>query len=75
MNPLARCVFENIYFARPDHVWDNQSVHHVRQRLGEELTREVNVEADVVIPVPDLSDPRRDRFCTVEWNPIQRWLR
>ncbi len=40
-NPLARCVFENIYFARPDHVWDQQSVHHVRQRLGEELAHEV----------------------------------
>jgi len=56
-NPTARCVFEFIYFARPDHVWDGQSVHHVRQRLGEELARETNVEADVVIPVPDSSIP------------------
>lgn len=55
--PLARCVFENIYFARPDHVWDGQSVHQVRQRLGEELVAEVNVDADVVIPVPDSSIP------------------
>jgi amidophosphoribosyltransferase len=41
MSPLARCVFEFIYFARPDHVWDRQSVHHVRQRLGEELANEM----------------------------------
>jgi len=56
-DPLARCVFEFVYFARPDHVWHNQSVHHVRQRLGEELSREMNIAADVVIPVPDSSIP------------------
>jgi amidophosphoribosyltransferase len=55
--PQARCVFEFIYFARPDHIWDGRSVHRVRQRLGEELAREVNVKADVVIPVPDSSIP------------------
>lgn len=67
--PLARCVFENIYFARPDHVWDNQSVHHVRQRLGEELTREVNIEADVVIPVPDSSIPAAIGFSRLSGIP------
>lgn len=56
-DPLARCVFEFVYFARPDHVWDRQSVHHVRQRLGEELAREMSIAADVVIPVPDSSIP------------------
>jgi len=68
-DPLARCVFENIYFARPDHVWDNQSVHHVRQRLGEELTREVNIEADVVIPVPDSSIPAAIGFSRLSGIP------
>ena len=68
-NPLARCVFENVYFARPDHVWDNQSVHHVRQRLGEELTREMNVEADVVVPVPDSSVPAAIGFSRVSGIP------
>ena len=68
-NPLARCVFENIYFARPDHVWDNQSVHHVRQRLGEELTREMSVEADVVIPVPDSSVPAAIGFSRLSGIP------
>jgi amidophosphoribosyltransferase len=68
-NPLARCVFENIYFARPDHVWDNQSVHHVRQRLGEELTREMNIEADVVIPVPDSSIPAAIGFSRLTGIP------
>jgi amidophosphoribosyltransferase len=54
---LARCTFELIYFSRPDSVWNGLSIHHVRQRLGEELAREAPVEADVVIPVPDSSVP------------------
>jgi len=41
VTPSAMCVFEHIYFARPDQVWDGVNVHHVRQRLGEELAREV----------------------------------
>lgn len=55
--PLARCVFEMIYFSRPDAVWDERSVHQVRQNLGRELARECLSEADVVIPVPDSSIP------------------
>jgi amidophosphoribosyltransferase len=54
---LALCTFEHIYFSRPDNVWDGLNVHHVRQRLGEELAREAPIEADVVIPVPDSSVP------------------
>lgn len=41
VTPSAMCVFEHIYFARPDQTWDGINVHHVRQRLGEELGREV----------------------------------
>ena len=54
---LAHCVFEHIYFSRPDSFWDGRLVHQVRQRLGEELAREQPTEADVVIPVPDSSIP------------------
>lgn len=67
--PLARCVFENIYFSRADQVWDGQSVHHVRQRLGEELAYEVSVDADVVIPVPDTSVPAAIGFSRVSRIP------
>lgn len=54
---LARCTFENIYFSRPDNVWDGKSIHHIRQSLGKCLAREYRVDADVVIPVPDSSIP------------------
>jgi amidophosphoribosyltransferase len=49
------CVFELIYFARPDSVMDGQLVHSARQQLGAELAREHPVEADLVIGIPDSS--------------------
>ena len=48
-----QCVFEYVYFARPDSVLWGRNVHTVRKALGRELAREYPVEADVVIPVPD----------------------
>jgi len=53
----SRCTFEFVYFSRPDSVWAGRNIHHVRQRLGEELAHEHAVAADVVIPVPDSSIP------------------
>ncbi|HEY7726041.1 MAG TPA: amidophosphoribosyltransferase, partial [Anaeromyxobacteraceae bacterium] len=50
---LGRCVFELIYFARPDSIVFGRSVYEVRQAFGMQLAREHAVEADVVIPVPD----------------------
>ncbi len=55
--PTALCIFENVYFSRPDSNWDGMNVHQIRQRLGEQLAREACVSADVVIPVPDSSIP------------------
>jgi amidophosphoribosyltransferase len=51
--PHARCVFEYIYFARPDSVIDGFTVHAARVRAGMFLAKEHPVEADVVIGVPD----------------------
>jgi amidophosphoribosyltransferase len=48
-----QCVFEYVYFARPDSVLWGHNVHTVRKALGRELAREHPVEADIVIPVPD----------------------
>ncbi len=65
VSPSARCVFEHIYFARPDQTWDGVNVHAVRQKLGEELAREMEIAADVVIPIPDSSIPAAIGFARV----------
>ena len=51
----ALCVFELIYFARPDSLMAGQLVHSVRQELGAQLAREHPVDADLVIGIPDSS--------------------
>ncbi|CAJ35223.1 amidophosphoribosyltransferase [Methanocella arvoryzae] len=49
----AHCMFEFVYFARPDSIIDGKLVYRVRHRIGEELARECPTKADVVSPVPD----------------------
>jgi amidophosphoribosyltransferase len=50
---LAQCVFEHVYFSRPDSVVFGKSVNEVRTNLGRILAREQGVPADVIVPVPD----------------------
>jgi len=49
----AHCIFEYIYFARPDSIIDGQLVYKVRHRIGEILARESPVDAEIVSPIPD----------------------
>ena len=49
----ARCIFEHVYFARPDSVVFGNNVAEVRKRFGAQLAREHPVDADIVVPVPD----------------------
>ena len=51
------CLFEYVYFSRPDSMLDGKSVYEVRKRMGRQLAREHAVEADVVVPVPDSGVP------------------
>ena len=51
--PLAHCIFEHVYFARPDSYVFGRSVNDVRTELGRVLAREQPIQADVVVPVPD----------------------
>ena len=51
--PSAHCIFEHVYFARPDSYVFGESVNEVRTELGRLLAREQAVDADVIVPVPD----------------------
>jgi len=51
------CIFEHVYFARPDSMVDEMSVYDVRKRIGAEIARENPVDADIVVPVPDSGTP------------------
>jgi amidophosphoribosyltransferase len=55
--PERFCIFEYIYFARPDSVVEGKPVYEARKRIGAELAREAHVPADVVVPVPDSGVP------------------
>jgi amidophosphoribosyltransferase len=51
------CIFEFIYFARPDSLINNKCAYEYRKNLGKELAKETNIKADLVIPVPDSGVP------------------
>jgi amidophosphoribosyltransferase len=53
----SHCIFEFIYFARPDSMVFGQNVYTIRKNFGRQLARETNVPADVVVPVPDSGVP------------------
>ena len=51
------CIFEFVYFARPDSIVGGKSVYEVRKRMGRRLAQETSAEVDVIIPVPDSGVP------------------
>ncbi len=55
--PARPCVFEYVYFSRPDSVLSGRQVYEVRRAMGRELAREAPVDADVVVPIPDSGVP------------------
>jgi len=69
--PHRFCVFEYIYFARPDSVVEGSSVYEARKRIGAELAREFPVAADVVIPVPDSGVPAAIGFAAEARIPFE----
>ncbi len=65
------CLFEYIYFARPDSVMDGRSVYSIRQRIGRELAREAGVAADLVVPVPDSGVPAAIGYAAESGLPFE----
>ena len=70
-NASRFCVFEHIYFARPDSVLDGRAVYDARKRIGGELARESGVAADVVVPVPDSGVPSAMGYAAESGIPFE----
>ncbi|SFS13523.1 amidophosphoribosyltransferase [Yoonia litorea] len=56
-NRARFCIFEHVYFSRPDSIVGGRSVYETRENIGRELAKEAPVEADIVCPVPDSGTP------------------
>jgi amidophosphoribosyltransferase len=72
--PAARarpCLFEYVYFARPDSVVNGRSVYDVRKRMGMRLAEETAADADVVVPVPDSGVPAALGFAQASGLPYE----
>lgn len=65
------CIFEYIYFARPDSMVEGHSVYAARKGIGAELARESFVEADVVVPVPDSGVPAAIGYAEASGLPFE----
>jgi amidophosphoribosyltransferase len=70
----AACIFEHVYFARPDSSVFNQFVYPIRKRLGRELARESGVAADLVVPVPDSGVPAALGYAEASGIPYETGL-
>jgi amidophosphoribosyltransferase len=69
--PHAKCIFEYIYFARPDSNLFGHNVYQVRKELGRQLARESGIEADLVTPVPDSGVPAAIGYAEESGIPLE----
>ena len=65
------CIFEFVYFSRPDSVIDGRSVYEIRKRMGMRLAQETGVKADVIVPVPDSGVPAAMGFAAESGIPYE----
>jgi amidophosphoribosyltransferase len=69
--PEAKCIFEYIYFARPDSNLFGHNVYQVRKALGRQLARENGIDADLVTPVPDSGVPAAIGYAEESKIPLE----
>ena len=69
--PTRFCIFEYVYFARPDSNLEGRNVYDVRKRIGEELALEDPCDADIVVPVPDSGVPAAIGFAQASGIPFE----
>ena len=72
--PRTFCLFEHVYFARPDGVLEGQSVYLARKKMGQALAEEHPAQADVVIPVPDSGVPAAMGYASALGLPYELGL-
>ncbi len=70
----ALCVFELIYFGRPDSYMEGRNLYEARRRMGMQLAREQPAEADIVVPVPDTGAPAAAGFAEVAGLPYREGM-
>lgn len=70
----AHCMFEYVYFSRPDSMVEDRSVYEVRLRLGENLGKTYGCKADIVVPVPDTARPAAEGISRVTGVPVAEGL-
>lgn len=68
---MRPCIFEYVYFARPDSIVHGRSVYDIRKNMGAELARESHIEADVVVPVPDSGVPAAIGYARASGIPFE----
>ncbi len=72
--PPKKCIFEYVYFARPDSVIDGVSVYEARKNMGRALYKQAPVEADLILPVPDSGVPATIGYAEASKLPFEMAL-
>lgn len=69
--PTKFCIFEYVYFSRPDSIFDGRSVYEARKRIGAELAKESPADVDLIVPIPDSGVPSAIGFAEQAGLPFE----